>query len=261
MKKADLALYAAKFGGRNTYRFYQPAMLDEIQKQLAAEGELREAIGKNEFEMHYQPVIDARTNELNGFESLVRWRHPTKGLIAPDDFIPLAESTGLIVPLGNWILKEACTKATLWPAHTKVTVNISAIQFKECDLFKLILQVLTETGLSPKRLELEITETSLLESEASNLATIRQIKNLGISLALDDFGKGYSSIHYLINFPFDKIKIDKSFTQGCLDRRDYRAVISSVLTLARGLDILTTAEGVESPEQLEYLRRPVKVAS
>jgi len=175
-------------------------------------------------------------------------------LIGPDEFIPLAESTGLIVPLGNWILKQACTEAMAWPAHIKVTVNISAIQFKESDFFKLVLQVLTETGLSPKRLELEITETALLENQASNLATIRQIKNLGISLALDDFGKGYSSIHYLINFPFDKIKIDRSFIQGCLYRRDHQAVISSILTLTQGLDILATAEGVESYEQLEYLR-------
>jgi diguanylate cyclase (GGDEF)-like protein/PAS domain S-box-containing protein len=254
LKKADLALYAAKLSGRNTYRFYQPAMLDQIRTQFAAENQLREAIAKNEFELHYQPVIDVRTGELNGLESLVRWKHPTRGLIGPDDFLPLAESTGLIAPLGNWSLKQACTEAMSWPAHIKVTVSISAVQFKECDLFKLILQVLTETGLSPERLELEITENSLRENHASNLATIRQIKNLGISLALDDFGTGYSSIHCLIDFPLNKIKIDKSFIQGCLNRPDYRAIISSVLTLAQGLDILTAAEGVESFEQFEYLR-------
>jgi EAL domain-containing protein (putative c-di-GMP-specific phosphodiesterase class I) len=175
-------------------------------------------------------------------------------LIAPDQFIPFAESTGLIVPLGTWILKQACTDALSWPANTKVAVNISAIQFRSVDLFQLILLILTETGLPPKRRELEITELSLLESRTSILATIRQIKNLGISIALDDFGTGYSSISYLIEFPFDKIKIDKSFVHGCLIRRDCRAVISSLRTLAQGLDILTTAEGVESPEQLEYLR-------
>jgi diguanylate cyclase (GGDEF)-like protein/PAS domain S-box-containing protein len=254
LKKADLALYAAKSAGRNIYRFYQPAMLDEIEKRQAAEHELRDAIANHEFEMHYQPVIDVRTHQLDGYESLVRWRHPVRGLIAPDSFIPLAESTGLIVPLGNWILKQACTDAMSWPARTRITVNISALQFRKSNLFGIILQVLTETGLSPSRLELEITETSLLESEAATLAAIRQIKSLGVSLALDDFGTGYSSIHYLINFPFDKIKIDKNFTQGCLSRRDYRAVIASVLALSQGLGIPTTAEGVETRAQLEYLR-------
>jgi diguanylate cyclase (GGDEF)-like protein/PAS domain S-box-containing protein len=254
LKKADLALYAAKTAGRNTYRSYQPEMLDTMQMQLAAESELREAIENKEFELHYQPVTDVRTGALRSFEALVRWRHPAKGLIAPDEFIPLAESTGLIVPLGNWILKQACAEAASWPSEIGVAVNISAIQFRKGDLFKLVLEVLMATGLPAKRLELEITETSLLETEASNLTTIRQLKSFGISISLDDFGKGYSSIHNLLNFPFDKIKIDKSFTQGCLDRRDCRAVVSSVLTLAQGLNILTTAEGVETSEQLEYLR-------
>jgi EAL domain-containing protein (putative c-di-GMP-specific phosphodiesterase class I) len=185
---------------------------------------------------------------------LLRWRHPTKGLVAPDRFIPLAESTGLIVPLGEWILQRACTDAASWPDHIKVAVNISAVQFSKGNLFEDVLSILARTGLSPGRLELEITETSLLDSQASNLTTMRQLKNLGISIALDDFGTGYSSINYLINFPFDKIKIDKSFTQGCLHRRDCEAVVSSVLALARGLGIVTTAEGVESAEQFEYLR-------
>jgi diguanylate cyclase (GGDEF)-like protein/PAS domain S-box-containing protein len=254
LRKADLALYAAKVGGRNTYRFYQPAMLNEIQTQQAAESELQEAIAQNEFELHYQPMFDVRTGELAGMEALVHWRHPGRGLIAPDQFMKLAQSSGLIVPLGNWILRQACTDAFSWPAPTMVAVNVSAMQFRNADMFNLILQTLSETGLSPGRLELEITEASLLEGQASNLAVIRQIKNLGVSLALDNFGTGHSSIHCLVNFPFDKIKIDKSFTQGCLDRRDYQAVISSVLALAKGLDILSTAEGVESSEQLEYLR-------
>jgi EAL domain-containing protein (putative c-di-GMP-specific phosphodiesterase class I) len=190
----------------------------------------------------------------DGVEALVRWRHPIKGLIAPDQFIPLAESTGLIVPLGDWILQRACVDAAAWPAHIKIAVNISAVQFKRGNLFDVILCTLVETGLAPDRLELEITETSLLENQEAHLATIRQLKNLGISIALDDFGTGYSSVTYLTSFPFDKIKIDRSFTQGALTRRDCAAVVSSVLALARGLGMITTVEGIETWEQLKYMR-------
>jgi predicted signal transduction protein with EAL and GGDEF domain len=254
LKKADLALCAAKEGGSNSYRLFQPEMLESFQIQRARESELRDAIARNEFEMFYQPVVDARTTELRAFEALVRWRHPTKGLIAPDQFIPFAESTGLILPLGRWILQQACNDAASWPDHIEVAVNISAVQLSDGKLFEDVLAVLLETGLSPHRLELEITETSLLENQESVLATIRQLRNLGVTMALDDFGTGYSSINYLINFPFDRIKIDKSFTQGCLARTDCKAVVSSVLALAQGLGIATTAEGVDAVEQLEYLR-------
>jgi EAL domain-containing protein (putative c-di-GMP-specific phosphodiesterase class I) len=198
--------------------------------------------------------MDLNTRLLCGVEALVRWRHPTKGLIPPDRFIPLAESTGLIVPLGDWVLQQACADAASWPAHLKIAVNISAVQFNKGNLFDVILCTLVETGLAPERLELEITETSLLESQEAHLATIRQLKNLGISLALDDFGTGYSSMTYLTNFPFDKIKIDKSFTQGALNRRECAAVVSSVLALAQGLGTITTAEGIETEEQLAYMR-------
>jgi len=184
----------------------------------------------------------------------VRWRHPTRGLIAPDDFIPLAESTGLIVPLGEWILQRACADAVSWPAHIKVAINISAVQFKKSNLFDVILCTLVETGLVPERLELEVTETSLLENQEAHLTTIRQLKNLGLSIALDDFGTGFSSINYLTIFPFDKIKIDKSFTRGILNRGDCRAVVASTLALAHGLGIVTAAEGVETEEQFDYMR-------
>jgi diguanylate cyclase (GGDEF)-like protein len=254
LKKADLALYSAKAGGRNSYRLFRPEMLESFKIQQARERELRDAIAGNEFEMFYQPVVDAKTTELRAFEALVRWRHPTKGLIAPDQFIPFAESTGLILPLGRWILQQACEDAASWPDHIEVAVNISAVQLSDGKLFEDVLAVLLETGLSPHRLELEITETSLLENQESVLATIRQLRNLGVTMALDDFGTGYSSINYLINFPFDRIKIDKSFTQGCLARADCKAVVSSVLALAQGLGIATTAEGVDAVEQLEYLR-------
>jgi diguanylate cyclase (GGDEF)-like protein len=254
LKRADLALYDAKANGRNDYRFFQNELLEVADTQRTAEIELRDAIERQEFELHYQPVVDAKTRTLCGVEALVRWRHPAKGLIGPDKFVPLAESTGLIVPLGEWILRRACADAASWPAHVKLAINISAIQFKKDDLFEVILSTLVATGFTPGRLELEITETSLLENQEAHLTTIRQLKNLGISMALDDFGTGYSSVNYLANFPFDKIKIDKSFTQGVLTRRDCKAVVASTLALAQGLGTVTTAEGVETEEQFEYMR-------
>ena len=199
-------------------------------------------------------MIDARTNEVCGAEALVRWRHPEKGLIGPDQFIPLAESTGLIVPLGNWVLQRACADAATWPANTKVAVNISAAQLKDANLFDVILCTLVETGLPPDRLELEITETVLTANQEKHLASIRQLKNLGISVAIDDFGTGFSSMTQLTLFPFDKIKIDKSFAQGFLTRRDHKAIIESTILLARGLDLKVTAEGIETPEQLRHMQ-------
>ena len=254
LRKADLALYEAKVNGRNDYRVFRAEMLEVAQTQRSAENELRNAILGNEFELHYQPVVDTKTRLLCGVEALVRWRHPTKGLIGPDQFIPIAESTGLIGPLGEWVLQRGCTDATSWPAHIKVAINISAIQFKKGNLFDVILCTLVETGLAPERLELEITETAILENHEAHLATIRQLKNLGISIALDDFGTGYSSVNYLTVFPFDKIKIDKSFTQGVISRRHCKAIVASTLALAQGLGTVTTAEGVETEEQFDYLR-------
>jgi diguanylate cyclase (GGDEF)-like protein len=254
LKRADLALYDAKASGRNDYRFFRHELLEVADTQRTAENELRDAIEREQFELYYQPVMDAKTRTLCGVEALVRWRHPVKGMIAPDKFVPLAETTGLIGPLGEWILRRACADAASWPAHVKLAVNISAIQFQKGNLFEVILRTLMETGIAPERLELEITETSLLENQEAHLTTIRQVKNLGISVALDDFGTGYSSVNYLTNFPFDKIKIDKSFTQGVLDRRDCKAIVASTLALAQGLGTVTTAEGVETEEQLEYMR-------
>jgi diguanylate cyclase (GGDEF)-like protein len=254
LKAADLALYEAKANGRNDFRVFQDEMLEQFNTQKLAESELREAIARQEFEVHYQPMIAVGTEKLYGVEALLRWRHPTRGLVAPDQFIPLAEATGLIVPLGEWVLWKACKDASSWPSHVHVAVNISAVQFRRGTLFDAVLRILLETGLAPGRLELEITETTLLENQEAHLATIRQLKNLGISMALDDFGTGYSAVSYLTIFPFDKIKIDKSFTQGVLDRRDYKAVVASTLALAQGLGIVTTAEGIETQEQFEYMR-------
>jgi diguanylate cyclase (GGDEF)-like protein/PAS domain S-box-containing protein len=255
LKSADLALYTAKTQGRSDYRIYQPGMLEDATSQQLAESELRDAIAEERFELHYQPVVDVATWQICGVEALVRWRHPDRGLVGPDQFIPLAESSGLIAPIGEWILQRACADAAKWPAHIRLAINISAVQFKKGNLFEIILCALVESGLEPERLELEITETSLLENQEAHLATIRQLKNLGITLALDDFGTGYSSVTYLTNFPFDKIKIDRTFTHGVLERRDYAAVVSSVLTLAKGLDKVTTVEGIETEQQFEYMRQ------
>jgi diguanylate cyclase (GGDEF)-like protein len=255
LKSADLALYNAKTNGRNDFRIYHATMREMAQTQQSAETELRDAIAREEFELHYQPVVDIKTRLISGVEALVRWRHPTKGLVAPDKFIPLAESTGLIVTLGGWILQRACADAASWPSPVKVAINISAVQFQKGNLFDVVLCTLVETGLAPERLELEITETSLLDNQEAHLATVRQLKNLGISMALDDFGTGYSSMTYLTNFPFDKIKIDRSFTHGVLNRRDCAAVVKSVLALAQGLGLKTTAEGIETEEQFEYMRK------
>jgi diguanylate cyclase (GGDEF)-like protein len=254
LRRADLALYSVKSSGRNDFCLFRNEMLEIVNTQQSAERELREAIAQRQFELHYQPVVDVKTRELRGVETLVRWRHPDKGMIAPDHFIPLAESTGLIVPLGEWILNQACADAANWPADVKVAINISAIQFKKGNLFEVILSALVKTGLQPERLELEITETSLLENQDAHLTTIRQLKNLGLSIALDDFGTGFSSINYLTIFPFDKIKIDKSFTKGILSRADCKAVVACSLALAKGLGIVTTVEGIETEEQFEYMR-------
>jgi diguanylate cyclase (GGDEF)-like protein len=255
LKRADLALYAAKSGGRNGFRIFQPELIEAAEILKSTESELREAISQNEFELHYQPVINIKTRRMCGAEAFVRWHHPSRGLLAPDQFLPLAESTGLMLPLGEWILQQACADAAAWPPHIRIAINISAVQFNKGNLFEVITRALIESGLPPQRLELEIAELSLLEkSQATHLQTLRQLKNLGVSLVLDNCGAGYSSAGYLTGFPFDKIKIDKAFTQGFANRRDCAAVIASVLALARGLDIATAAKGVESSEQFESLR-------
>jgi predicted signal transduction protein with EAL and GGDEF domain len=254
LKKADLALYRSKSAGRNCYTVYDEAMSAELEARNTLESDLRNAIARCQFEVHYQPFYDAETCRRRGVEALVRWRHPVKGLIPPDQFIPLAESTGLIVPLGEWVIARACEDATAWPDDVKVAVNLSPVQFKQAELFDVIQQSLKKSGLKPQRLEIEITESVLLEQAVENHSFIDRLKGIGISLALDDFGTGYSSLRSLTAFPFDKIKIDKSFIANLSKRQDSSAIISSVVTLARGLDMSITAEGVETTEQLDHLR-------
>ncbi|KJC59341.1 histidine kinase [Bradyrhizobium sp. LTSPM299] len=254
LKKADLALYRSKSAGRNCFTVYDQAMSAELEARNTLEGDLRDAIARCQFELHYQPFFDVQTGYRRGLEALVRWRHPTRGLIPPDQFIPLAEETGLIVPLGEWVIGQACNDATSWSPDTKVAVNLSPVQFKQAELFNMIESALRNSGLPPEQLEIELTESVLLEKAADNLAFMKRLKGIGVSLALDDFGTGYSSLSCLTTFPFDKIKIDKSFIGNLSKRHKSSAIISSIVTLALGLDMSVTAEGVETLEQFERLR-------
>lgn len=254
LKKADLALYDVKANGRNDFRIFDSNFLKAVSHRAEVRNELKKAIDLEQFELHYQKVFDAKTETWVGVEALVRWRHPTKGLIGPDQFIPLAEESGLIIPLGDWIISQACRDAAQLPASIQVAVNLSPVQFRNANLLEVILCALVETGLSPERLELEITETALVENRETYLTIIRQLKNLGVSIALDDFGEGYSSVNYVTVFPFDKIKIDKAFTQAAHDRREFKAVIAACLSMASELSIRVTAEGIESRAQFERMR-------
>jgi diguanylate cyclase (GGDEF)-like protein len=254
LKKADLALYRSKSAGRNCFTVYDEAMSAALEARNTLEGDLRDAIARCQFEIHYQPYFDVQSGRRRGAEALVRWRHPERGLIPPDQFIPLAEETGLIVPLGEWIIRQACDDATLWPADIRVSINLSPVQFKQAELFDVIVASLKNSGLPPERLEIEITESVLLERAAENLAFMERLSDIGVSLALDDFGIGYSSLSCLTTFPFNKIKIDKSFMGSLSAHYKSSAIISSVVTLARGLDMSVTAEGVETAEQLDGLK-------
>jgi diguanylate cyclase (GGDEF)-like protein/PAS domain S-box-containing protein len=254
MKMADLALYRAKSAGRNGYRFFDPEMGMAASARHELENELRRAIQQDELKLYYQPIVDTKTCMICGVEALVRWQHPTKGMILPDQFIPLAEETGMITQIGEWLLQTACMDATGWPSNIKVAVNLSAVQFRKNNLVDVVICALAQSGLSPERLELEITETALIESATECLPVLHQFKNLGISVALDDFGTGYSSLSQLMMFPFNKIKVDKSFIQNLTKRTECAAIIAATLTLARSLDIATTAEGVETVEQYRLLR-------
>jgi diguanylate cyclase (GGDEF)-like protein len=254
LKHADLALYRVKAEGRNGYRFFEQEMDDEAQSRHVLQGDLRESLTRKEFELYFQTVFDAKTRMVCGAEALVRWRHPVRGTIPPAQFVQLAEEIGVIVPLGEWILAEACRIAATWPAHIKLAVNLSPAQFRSPSLVDMVASVLADTGLAPDRLELEVTESVLLQKNANNLTTLYQLKSLGISIVLDDFGTGYSSLSYLRMFPFDKIKIDRSFVSELSTRADCAAIVCAMVGLGHGLNIVTTAEGVETEEQFRLLR-------
>lgn len=254
LKKADLALYATKRAGRGSYRLFSQEMIENSEEQAKLESELRKAIESGQFELHYQPLFETSSRRTVGAEALVRWRHPDRGLLPPSQFIPAAESSGLIVQLGEWVLRQACRDASAWPPHYHVAVNLSAVQFDKGHVLQQVRRVLADTGLAPQRLELEVTESAMLAGQPAHLETMRELKKLGIRLALDDFGTGYASARYLIDYPFDRIKIDRSFVADMLERRECAAVVAAVLTLAQTLGKEVTAEGVEKEEQMQFLR-------
>jgi diguanylate cyclase (GGDEF)-like protein/PAS domain S-box-containing protein len=254
LKNADMALYRAKGDGRGSYRFFEAGMDGRAQARRFLELDLRTAISRGEFEVYYQPLLDIKTNNIICFEALLRWNHPQRGLSLPSEFISLAEETGLIIPIGDWVLRTACADAARWPRDVRVAVNISPAQFKSRNLVASVSTALSAAGLAANRLELEITESVLLQDTEATLATLHKLRALGLRISMDDFGTGYSSLSYLRSFPFDKIKIDRSFVSELAVRGDSMAIVRAVTGLGRSLGISTTAEGVETSEQLALLR-------
>jgi len=250
VKAADLAMYHAKKTGRSNTVLFEPRMLLEQDERRALEEDLRLAVRHGEFKVFYQPLIDVPTGKVRSFEALIRWPHKTRGLIAPDTFVPLAEETGLIINIGEWVLREACKQAMEWSTDISVAVNLSPLQFRNPSLIGSIVGALAASGLSPSRLELEITESALLGAETRNHEILRSIRNLGVRVSIDDFGTGYSSMSYLQNFAVDKIKIDKRFVQGLDNGKSSAAIIQAIINLGIEIGVGTAAEGVETTEQL-----------
>jgi diguanylate cyclase (GGDEF)-like protein len=255
MKNADLALYKAKEEGRGTFRFFEAELNARAQTRRTIEMDLRAALANGELELYFQPLFDLTHNEFSAFEALLRWNHPTRGQISPVEFIPIAEDTGLIIPIGEWVIKEACRHAQSWSSAVRVAVNVSIVQFRNSGLNGIIVQALAASGLDPNRLEIEITESIFLDNNDSNLSVLHGLRSLGVRIALDDFGTGYSSLSYLRSFPFDKLKIDRSFIMELLEGNAASAIVRAITDLARALGMETTAEGVEEECQLEELRR------
>jgi diguanylate cyclase (GGDEF)-like protein/PAS domain S-box-containing protein len=253
LRNADLALYRAKGDGRGTFRFFESAMDEQMQARRIMEQDLRKALPAGEFELYYQPVVNLESNEISGFEALLRWNRPEHGQVPPATFIPLAEEIGFIVPLGEWVIREACLAAARWPEHLNVAVNISAAQFRGSSLLPVIVNALAASGLHPARLEIEITETVLLHDREGTIAVLHQLRSLGIRIAMDDFGTGYSSLTYLQSFPFDKIKIDRSFVKDITENAGSLYIVRAVAALANGMGMAATAEGVETKEQLDKI--------
>jgi len=255
LKNADLAMYAVKAGGRRTYRFFVPEMDARMKTRRALEADLRQALVQGGFDVYYQPVVDLANNAVTGCEALLRWRHPDRGMISPAEFIPVAEETGLIIELGEWVLRQACTDAVKWPGKIKLAVNVSPLQFKSGTMALKVATTLAETGLSPDRLELEITEAVLIRDDEEALSVLHQLRHLGVRIALDDFGTGYSSLSYLRRFPFDKVKIDRSFIRDVAEAQGSSSIIEAVVHMASAGHMTTTAEGVETEEQRDILRK------
>jgi diguanylate cyclase (GGDEF)-like protein len=254
IKSADMALFAAKRDGSSRYCFFDPVFEEQARERQTLEVDLRKAVSKKEFELHYQPVFSARQRKLVGFEALVRWNHPTRGRVSPVDFIPVAEELGLICELGDWIINEACRTAATWPDGISIAVNVSARQFMNHDLYSVVTQALLKNGLAPARLEIEITESALMESSGEIESTLQRFRHQGIGLAMDDFGTGYSSLAYLRRFHFTKVKIDRSFINGLATDTQSIAIVRAILALCKSLNIVVTAEGIETEAQADILR-------
>jgi EAL domain-containing protein (putative c-di-GMP-specific phosphodiesterase class I) len=253
-RNADLALYRAKADGGGAYRFFESAMDMRMQRRRLLEVELRTALANRQFQLLYQPLLSTGTDRVTGFEALIRWSHPERGLVSPAEFIPLAEETGLIVPIGEWVLREACREAAGWHVPARVSVNVSPVQFRNPGLVDLVRSACAASGLHPERLELEVTEGVLMSDTAGTLATLRELKTLGVAISMDDFGTGYSSLSYLRSFPFDKIKIDRSFVADLGKAGESAAIIRAIIGLGHSLGMQTTVEGVETPAQLAHVR-------
>ncbi|WCS28283.1 EAL domain-containing protein [Methylobacterium sp. NMS14P] len=254
LKNADLALYRAKLDGRGTYRFFEPEMDARMQARRKLELDMRQALARREFQLHYQPQMQLASGTLIGCEALIRWRHPDRGLVSPLDFIPLAEEIGLIVPIGEWVVRQACRDAVTWPDPMSVAVNVSPAQFKSDRLVETIISALAGSGLPARRLEVEITEGVLLQENDRTLQTLHRLRELGVRVSMDDFGTGYSSLSYLRSFPFDKIKIDRSFVKDLTSKPDGEAIIRAIAGLGKSLGMTTVAEGVETSEQMQRIR-------
>ena len=254
LKNADLAMYAAKAAGRRTYRFFEPEMDAQVRARRILEMDLRQAIIDGGFEVYYQPCLDLQDNRITGCEALVRWRHPQRGMISPAEFIPIAEETGLINQLGEWVLTTACIEAATWPDDIRLAVNVSPVQFKSGTLALKVIAALAASGLAASRLELEITEAVLIRDDDAALAVLHQLRAIGVRIALDDFGTGYSSLSYLQRFPFDKIKIDRCFVTDIGEPEGSASIVEAVVNIAAARRMTTTAEGVETEAQRELLR-------
>jgi diguanylate cyclase (GGDEF)-like protein len=254
LKNADLALYRAKESGRGAVAFFEQSLNERAQVRRQLETDLRLALDRGEFELHYQPLFDLESNRICSFEALLRWNHPRRGMVSPVDFIAVAEETGLIVRIGAWALRQACREAVSWPKPIRIAVNASSVQVHRSGFQETVLQALAASGLEPARLEIEITESIFLEGSEPTLKLLHNLRGLGIRIALDDFGTGYSSLSYLQSFPFDKLKIDRSFIQNLLSRPGASAIVRAITELAQALGIETTAEGVEENEQVAELR-------
>jgi len=248
-------MYAAKSGGRRTHRFFEPSMGASAKARLIMEQDLRQALVDGGFEVFYQPVVDLGRNDISGCEALLRWRHPERGMISPAEFIPIAEDTGLINELGDWVLRSACAEAATWPEHIRLAVNVSPVQLKNQTLALRIAGALAASGLQASRLEIEITEAVLIRDDEAALAILHQLRDIGVRIALDDFGTGFSSLSYLKRFPFDKIKIDRCFVSDISEVDASSSIVQAVVNIAAALNMTTTAEGVETEAQRELLRK------